>query len=364
MLKLYPSHLINGVTVYEDDDPNSPDFYVMPDQPDFRRDANGNPILKFIKYLLPVNRPDGSVGGGFLIFDSQFALSAATVKGLQDPCAAILAARLIPAPGVDPAQAQRDQLQQIAHQTDIDNVSGANTQVTSPPAAPVGTIGLVDSHQNPIPPQISMPTFTGGTASLVLLDSGGALVTKIESAGKPSLLGSMICSFTAELSPEGAAVVQQAMSGGGGVVQIAYDLSYWGALPAITGHVWFDSMKFASFYQTIVKSTSGHWWSGYTTTETEKMRNDFQASQSGGVEFDFTGDMSSDPAAQKLKTDLVKLGMAATGGRGCERGWTRLGGEQRARERRIKRWVERWFQRFGQRLVGHSRRSHRGEHRL
>jgi hypothetical protein len=314
MLKLYPAHLINGITVYEDDDPHSPAFYVMPDEPDFRRDANGNPLMKFIKYLTPVNRTDGSQGGGFLIFDSQFVLSQDTIKSLQKPCADILASRFIPAPGVDPAVAAQQQLQSLQNQTEANNQALANggggnaALTTPPPTAPAGTIGLVDGHRNPIAPQISLPNFSSGTASLVLLDSGGALVSKIESAGKPSLLGSMICSFTAELTPEGAAVVEQAMSGGGGVVQIAYNLSYWGSLPSITGHVWFNSMKFASFYQKIDNTQTGDWWSGYTDTEKETMRNNFVSSQSGGVEFDFTGSQSTDPSAQKLKNDLVDWG--------------------------------------------------------
>ena len=306
MLKLYPAHLINGVTVYEDDDPHSPAFYVMPDQPDFRRDATGAPIMKFIEYVTPVILPDGSDGGGFLIFDSQFALSQATINSVTAGCATILANRLIPAPGVDPATAQQQQLTALQASTDAANANNPTPGAPPPPPASAGTIGLTDGKGNAIPPQISMPNFSSGTASLVLLDSGGNLVTKIQSAGKPSLLGSMICSFTASLSTTGAAVVKQAMSGGGGIVQIAYNLSYWGSLPDITGHVWFDSMKFASFYQTIDK-TGGHWWSG-PDTENEKMRDAFTAAQSGGVEFDFTGDQSTDPDAQKLKTDLVNWG--------------------------------------------------------
>jgi hypothetical protein len=259
MVKLYPAHLIAGLTVYEDD-VNPTVFYVMPDTPSFRQDPNtGNYVFKFIEYLMPVDRPDGSKGGGFLIFDSVFVLSDAKRKAIQSA---------------------------------LDSMLQAN--------------GVKDAQGNPATAQISLPSFTKGTASLVLLDSGGALVTKIESAGKPSLLGSLICSFTAELSPEGAAVVKGAMTGQGGVVQIAYDLSYLAVLPDVTGHVFFDGTKYASFSQSIDKS-GGSWDSG-DNTENERMRELFINSSAGGVFFDFSGLDSSDPNAQKLETDLTNWG--------------------------------------------------------
>ena len=259
MLTLYPAHLIAGLTIYEDDG-NPAVFYAMPDEPGFRIDPKTNkPVLNFIKYLMPVDRPDGSKGGGFLIFDSVF---------------------VIPPDQLSAAQQQLDKL--------------------------VQSKGIKDAQGNPATAQISMPSFTKGTSSLTLLDSGGALVTKIESAGKPSLLGSMICSFTAELSPEGAAVVEGAMQGKGGVVQIAYDLTYTASLPPVTGHVWFDAVKFASFHQTIDKGGSS--WDSGDNTENESMREAFINSQAGGVTFDFTGLPMGDATISKLHDDLVNWG--------------------------------------------------------
>jgi hypothetical protein len=264
MLKLYPSlNLSDGagstVTAYADTvDPTI--FYVMPNEPSIRIDPKTNkPVLNFIKYLMPVDRPDGSKGGGFLIFDSCFVLSNTTRTALQNQLDAMVKSK-----------------------------------------------NLKDAQGNPLTAKISLPSFVKGTAALTLLDSGGALVTKIESAGKPSLLGSLICSFTAELSPEGAAVVQGALSGQGGVIQIAYDLSYAAALPPVTGNVWFDAVKFASFYQTINKS-GGSWDSG-DNTENETMREAFIQSDSGGVKFDFTGMDMTDPNVAKMQSDLTDWG--------------------------------------------------------
>jgi hypothetical protein len=199
MLKLYPAQLIAGLTVYGDDtDPTV--FYVMPDQPSFRIDPNtGKPSFKFIKYLMPVDRPDGSKGGGFLIFDSVFVISPDKLAAIQ---------------------------KQLNQQINSGTSRGSATAKISLPS---------------FIPDTSDPKSPTPTATLTLLDSGGALVTKILSPGKPSLLGSLVCSFTAELSPEGAAVVEGAMKGSGGVVQIAYGLSYMAVLPAVTGQVWFNA---------------------------------------------------------------------------------------------------------------------------
>jgi hypothetical protein len=173
MLALYRTHSIADLTVYEDDS-NPSLFYVMPDQPGFRIDPQTTkPVLKLIKYVLPVNRPDGSKGGGFLIFDSYFVISDAKRNTLQSA------------------------LNDLLKQRGIKGSTGA-----------------------PAVAQFGAPTFTKGTASLTLLDSGGALVTKIHTTSKPSLLGSLICAFTAELSPEGVAVVEGAMEGSGGMGQI------------------------------------------------------------------------------------------------------------------------------------------------
>jgi hypothetical protein len=266
MLKLYPNLVFSdapGITVYEDDsDPTM--FYVLPSVPSFALNpVPGNPnnlSLKLIKYLAPVNNPDGSIGGGFLIFDSCFVTPTNVLNTIQ---------------------------------------GHLNQQINS------GNKGN-NPNQKDLVAKLAMPTFTAATATLTLLDSGGSLVTKIESAGKPSLTGSLLCSFTAVLSPTGVAVLEAAMEGSGGVAQIAYNLSYSAVLPPITGHVWFDGVKFAGFYQSIQKS--GGSWDTSNNTENETMHEAFVNAQAGGVSFDFTGLNSSDPNTSKIEDDLTNWG--------------------------------------------------------
>ena len=179
---------IEGLTVFGDDNRGNV-FYVLADQPRFRvDDQTKKPAFKFIKYK------DKTSGGGFVISDCVFVVPDDKLKKIQD---------------------------------------ALDTQVQK--------LGLKDAHGQPMKAEIDRIPFTDATASLTLLDAtqaaGGTLVSRIESPAKPSLFGSMICPFTAELSPEGATVVEAAMKGSGGVMQISYDLHFPATFPPITGRV-------------------------------------------------------------------------------------------------------------------------------
>ena len=65
---------IEGVTVFRDDNDSSR-YYLLPTEPSFRIDPQTKkPVFKFIKYKLPVDRPDGKKGGGFVVFDCEFVV--------------------------------------------------------------------------------------------------------------------------------------------------------------------------------------------------------------------------------------------------------------------------------------------------
>ena len=260
MLNLYPSQQIQNITVFNDN--QRPDqFYLLPDQPRFRvDDVTKKPVFKFVKYKNPVTKPDGSKGGGFLIFDSSFTVSDDKLKTIQDQLNSQLAAR-----------------------------------------------GLKDASGQPLKAKLGTPTFVKGSATITILDTAGALVEKIEDCGKPSLFGSMICACTAELSPEGATLVEALLKGSGGFIQVVYDLSFAAVLPPITGRVWFYASKFYSFYQSIDKDNN--FW-GSNPTENQQLRESFINSQAGGVFFDFSGmaAVASDPNVQKLEDSITNWG--------------------------------------------------------
>jgi len=262
VINLDKSQMLEGLMVYPDDTtPNM--FFVIPDQPRFRIDeVTKKPVFTFIKYKLPIDRPDGSKGGGFVIFDATLTV---------------------------PDEKRKKILSTLDGQLQASGFTGRDGQ--------------------PLKAQLGQLTFSSGTASLVLLDSGGALVSKIESVGKPSLYGSLICAFTAELSPEGATILEAVMKKSGGVAQIAYDLHCSATLPPITGRVWFYASKFYSFYQSVDKS--GGSWDSSNDSETDTQRENFINSQTGGVFFDFSHLNIADPeAARKTQDSITNWGWA------------------------------------------------------
>lgn len=216
--------VLEGLTTYRDERDWTM-FYVLPSQPRFRLDDSGMPVFKFLKYRFPVDRPDGKKGGGFLIFDVEFAVP-------DDKLAAI-----------------KDQLQQrLSEQW--------------------RRLGRTDQ----VPPvKIGQLTFLRGAASLQFLDSGGALVEKVQNPGSPSLYGKMVTPFTVELSPEGATLAEQALQDKGGVVQVNYDLWLPVKLPPVTVHAWFHASKVMEFHQSI--DVEERFWSedDYKETIREKM---------------------------------------------------------------------------------------------
>ncbi|MFT3861566.1 hypothetical protein [Micropruina sp.] len=200
MLKWDKVETINGLSVYADDtDANT--WYALPQTPRFRID-NGKPVFRFIKYKFPIEHSSGKKGGGFLICDVEF--------------------------GMTPSEEQA--LREVLQERVTTRWFGAG----DPPKAKIGQL-----------------SFTRGAASVQIVDAGGELVQKVTNPASPSLYGKMVLPITVELSPEGATLLEQALQGDGGIVQVAYDLWTPVKLPDVSAHVWFDLSKTMHFHQHI-----------------------------------------------------------------------------------------------------------------
>ncbi|HSN20181.1 MAG TPA: hypothetical protein VLS49_05865 [Usitatibacter sp.] len=211
-----PDPGVEGVTVFGDSDLFNV-FYILPQQPRYRLDAQGRPSFGFYKYRFPVDRPDGKKGGGFLLFDIEFVVDPAKLQQVKDNLGEMVA-----------AEARRRNIQPV-------------------PEVVIGEI-----------------TYTKGTSELLYPEG---LVTKvIPNGSKPSLYGNNVCTFALELPPEGATFFEQAMQGQGGAVSIRYDLWFWARLPAMKVTATFYASKFYSFYQTI--DTDWNLWSEDSYRET------------------------------------------------------------------------------------------------
>lgn len=247
MLRIDLRHEIEGITVF-DDDAAFNKFYLLPNEPRYRLDPNGNPVFKFIKYRNPVDRDGGKhKGGGFVIFDVEFVVPEAKMPKIN--------------------QALTDLVRQRATERNV-----------QPPGVEIGNL-----------------IYTSGESILNLFNDSKELVQSKFNPGQPSLFGNNITSFAVELSPEGATLAEQALQGKGGVVQVVYKLKFWAKLPPFQVHGWFNSSQFYSFYQTI--DVDWYLWSEDDYRET--IREQTVASQSMGVEV-----ISDAPVDDKVKEDV------------------------------------------------------------
>jgi hypothetical protein len=204
MIDLNTVETLADVTVYRDDADASV-YYLQPEQPRFRRDEHGNPIFTFLKYRTPVTRPNGQVGGGYLIFDVEFTVPDDALATIRDT----LQKRLT-------AEAQ-----------------AANAPAPDLVIAPI--------------------TFTKGTAKLLLNADDGTLIQRVFSAGTPSLYGRNISTYAVELTAEGATLFESALRDSrGGAVSVVYDLYFPARLPPLKVTASFDANAFYSFVQDVV----------------------------------------------------------------------------------------------------------------
>jgi hypothetical protein len=227
MLQIDKVQTLQGLQVFRDDvDPLT--FYVLPEQPRFRLDGQGRPVMMLLKYRTPKKRADGSYGGGYLIFDAEFAVDDA-VRG-----------RI------------------------IDDLNGQVARTR--PGAKV-TLGTIQ--------------WAKGTAKLNFVADGGGLIESVVNPMSPSLFGRNITPFTLELSQEGATFFEQALQGSGGVVQVAYEMSAWVKLPAVTGTASFSSEKYYDFVQHLTDDSGCG-----DDTRTEEIRESVRSSEIMSVQVD------------------------------------------------------------------------------
>ncbi|MDD1606979.1 MAG: hypothetical protein LUQ18_00415, partial [Methylococcaceae bacterium] len=239
MLAFDKSDIIEGVTVYSDHQ-DQKTFYLLPNTPRFRLDEKKQPVFKFIKYKFPVDRADGKKGGGFVIFDVEFTVPD------------------------DVREKVRAKLQE--------NLNKKFPNANPKPQVILGQIRPVSNS-----------TLGRAACTVQLLDSGGALVQKIQNPGAPSLYGNFITPITVELSPEGATLCEQALQGKGGVIQVAYNLPMVVRLPPIKARVDFWSSKFMSFHQEV--NVGKNIW-GTPRSRSERVEEFFSSSEFAKVDID------------------------------------------------------------------------------
>jgi hypothetical protein len=255
-----------SVTIYGDDEkPNK--YYLMPNIPRFRINDDGKPALAFYQYRNPVDRADGSKGGGLLICDVEFVVPAA--------------------------------MKQIV-------IGKLNEQLKAqfPNANP------------PVTAEIGTMTYTHGTAAINVQNLSNKFVEKVFNPGKPSLFGNNITPFSVELTDMGSTFFSQALQNQGGFVQVAYDLYGPVKLPPLKVSIWFNSSKFYEFAESFkethdsegIFSTLGRWlFGGSDDSGTKITQSSVEIATQhdwGGVKIDFNFNLPDAKADADLKSKI------------------------------------------------------------
>ncbi len=186
----------NNIIYWGDTEQNNK-FYLWPEAPRFRRDENenGKPVFSFYKYTQNKEGADGEMKGGYLTFDAEFALDASVID----------AAKL-----------------QIAKDKKFQD----GTEII------IGTI-----------------PYTDGSVHFTVPDDKG-FVTKINTDSKPSLSGRNIATVAVELTPSGATLFYDALTGKtSSILQVAYQLKFNTLLPAATVNLKYSASRTFSYYR-------------------------------------------------------------------------------------------------------------------
>lgn len=182
-----------GVTLFCDH-ADAGRFYYLPDRPRLRIGSDGRPELSLLKYRLD---PDlhKALGAGLLSLTVDL--------------------------GVEPERLGRVR-RRIARQMEL------NSQIVlSPVSADAGTCELILIDRTS---DDSIPGDAGGP-------TGSGMVERILGSASPSLYGDNACTFEAVLSPEGVALVEGALRGGGLPVGVVYGLQVSGLRPALRAQI-------------------------------------------------------------------------------------------------------------------------------
>jgi hypothetical protein len=237
MLQIDNVRQIAGVTIYGDDEQFNM-YYMLPNAPRYRRNADGTLAFRFMTYRTAVDRPGGRKAGGFALFDVEFVVDDLLMPQIT--------------------QALTDEVTQEANRRGV----------------------------SPVPQLLfSTPTYTRGETKLFVAGSDGLFVEKLNNPGKPSLFGNNVATFALELTEDGATFFEQAMQGAGGAVSVVYDLWFWARLPPIVVDAYWNASKFYSFYQEI--DVDWNLWAEDDYRET--VREMMISSESEVINFDWGG---------------------------------------------------------------------------
>jgi hypothetical protein len=263
-------------TVYADSEDETM-FYAIPNLPRLRWIDDNTPAFTFLKFAEAVhsgNTPDpgqNSLGGGYVQFDCELSLTPDQNKTITNDMQAV----------TDKSRRAR----------------GLNT----------------------VPITIAPPTWHDSDKVGVMLISfpekpdGSGFIDHIAASGKPSMLGSNVATFAAELSQRGAALLWQAFQMAVMPVSVVYRLEVMAQIPTVSMHVWLHASQLHQFSEQVNKDIDSSVWGDDDKQYTDNMQEIFSKYAVGGVDvtgFDPGSGVSSSDDFAKLKKDMEEQGWA------------------------------------------------------
>lgn len=202
-----PALYADGITVFRDH-ADAGRFHYLPDRPRLRRKADGTVDLELLKYRLDPAL-EQALGAGLLSFTVDLAVEPERLDRLRGRLGA----------------------------------GAAGPVQLTPVVAEDGTCELMFMGTASDPPPPATPTQPAPASGVDV----GTLVARILGSGRPSLFGDNACTFMVVLSPEGAALAEGALRGGGLPAGVVYTLKATGIRPALRARItarWSDIYTF------------------------------------------------------------------------------------------------------------------------
>jgi hypothetical protein len=218
MLTLDRPRTVLGYTVYPDDQDNE-QFYVVPNQPNFRLDDDGLPVFSYVEYRQPSqtvkDASKSTLEGALCLFDVQFIVADAEMKRIAD---------------------------------ELTKQLGGKKAVTR-------------------------PQYLWGTAELLLPGGTGNPDIRVTNLGKPSLIGSNVTSFNLRMTSQWAEIFKAGMNGGKGSIQVVYNLGTPARCGEMNVSIEYNVDQVRKFIETIASGGAGT-GKGFAQEVNEKFSTD------------------------------------------------------------------------------------------
>lgn len=248
MININDQTLVEDVMVFAHADKRKFNtFYLVPQNPRYQLNENGQPVFQLLKYRTQIDRPDGRIGGGFLTFGVELSVPEETESAI---------------------------LAELQERVDKE---AKRRRIDPAPKVEIASLPLID-----------------GSVDIAFLSNSDVIMERVYSPYPPSLFGNNNAIFAAELTPEGATIAEQALQGGvGGSIVVRYKLIFDAKLPPLKVSASWRASQFYSFIQDI------------DVTERICREDDYRETLSEYIRKSQSTNFVVDPGSSQIDNDII-----------------------------------------------------------